>query len=145
MERKDSNMVLIAIFVSRFEAIQIASMLRGYGISAWIDGEAHAAAEYISMALGGHRLTVFRDDYPCASEILLQAGVLETQEQTRKPRLALILLVAGAAACYSAIIATLITGAQLSLAWVLAIPLSIYTVPVDPKGRADYFLAEFSD
>ncbi len=145
MERKDSNMALIAVFVSRFEAIQIASMLRGYGIRAWVDGEAHAATEYISMALGGHRLTVFRGDHSCASEILRQAGALENETDPFGPRLALILLVAGVAAWTSVMIASFIAMAQLSLAWVLAIPLSLYSVPVEPKGRADYFLTEARD
>jgi len=32
MERENRSMVLLAIFVSRFEAIEVASMLRGYSL-----------------------------------------------------------------------------------------------------------------
>ena len=46
MERQDGSMVLLAIFVSRFEANLVASMLRGYGLLVSVDGEAHASVLY---------------------------------------------------------------------------------------------------
>lgn len=145
VEQSESNTALIAIFVSRFEAIQIASMLRGYGINAFIDGEAHAATEYISMALGGHRLTVFRDDHLCASQILQQAGVLEDSRPLRRPHPPLLLFALMIAGSYTALLIGLGLGSAVPPAYALTIPLSVYTVPVEPKGRADYFLIEADD
>ena len=51
-------MVLLAIFLSRFEAVEIASMLRGYGILGRLDGEYFTAITYQSLTLGGYRLRI---------------------------------------------------------------------------------------
>ena len=142
MEHDKSSLVLLAIFVSRFEAIEVASMLRGYGLLVSLDGEAHAATEYISMALGGHRLCVLSDDYEVASEILRQCGVDSNDRKSRSPTRALKWLVGLVASAYTAMfVPAVITGAA-PLVALIYIPFGVYSIPVDPKGRPDYFLAK---
>lgn len=145
MDSGSGNRALIAIFVSRFEAIEIASMLRGYGLHASIDGEAHAATEYITMAFGGHRLYVFSEDYEAASQILRECGVEHDDRKLRPPGRALKWLVGMTAAGVAAfLVPSVWSGA--APAWLLGyIPMSIYSLPVDPKGKPDYFLAESED
>ncbi|MEL7187979.1 MAG: hypothetical protein AAGK17_00385 [Pseudomonadota bacterium] len=86
------GLVVIAIFVSRFEARLIAGMLNGYGIHTVIDGEAYASVEFNSMALGGHRLSVIYEDYGVASDILREAGVLDHPTPFRVPSVGLLKL-----------------------------------------------------
>ncbi|MEO9461818.1 MAG: hypothetical protein ABJ242_03690 [Marinomonas sp.] len=135
-------MVLLAIYVSRFEAIEAACMLRGYGLLVSLDGEAHAATEYISLALGGHRLRVAKADYETASEILRQCGAETDTREIRPPTRVLKWLVGLAVTAYSAfIVPTVIFGAAPAY-YLLQIPAGIYTLPVNPQGRPEYFLAE---
>ena len=70
MEHRDGTMVLLAIFLSRFEAVEIASMLRGYGILVSLDGEYFTATTYQSLTFGGYRLRVLAEDHAAASDVL---------------------------------------------------------------------------
>lgn len=142
MERQDGSMVLLAIFVSRFEASLVASMLRGYGLLVSVDGEAHASVLYQSLALGGHRLRVARADYTVASEILRQAGVVDRSYIAPPPSRALVMLVAMFAVFYSVSIGLGVVAGSAPISSLLYIPLGVYSVPVDPKERPDYFLAD---
>ena len=133
-------MVLLAIFVSRFEASIVASMLRGYGLIVSLDGEAHASVSYNSLALCGHRLRVASEDYGVASEILRQAGAEGDYELPRPNRL-LMWAAAMLGAFYLATIGLSVLVGSAPAYSLLYIPLGIYSIPVDPKGRPDYFLA----
>tara|TARA_B100000678_G_C18098019_1_gene457556 strand:+ start:76 stop:513 length:438 start_codon:yes stop_codon:yes gene_type:complete len=144
MERGDSSMVLLAIFVSRFEASIIAEMLRGYCLHVNIDAEAHGSVEYISLAFGGHRLRVFREDYRVASDILRQAGVGEEISELPGPSRALVWLVGTLGCLYSVLLGSAVITGSAPIAALLYIPLGVYSLPVDPKGRSDYFLADDS-
>ena len=141
MERTESSLALLAIFVSRFEASTVASMLRGYGLHVIVDGEAHASVEYISLALGGHRLLVMPEDYEVASEILRQCGVEDDDWVPNKPTRALVWLVSTLAGLYSLIAGVGIVLGSSPILTLISLPLAVYAVPVDPKGRPDYFLA----
>lgn len=138
-------MVVLAIFVSRFEAITVASMLRAYGVPTWVDGEAHASAEYISQALGGHRLRVMAADYKSASAIIRDAGLADAEYVPVRPNTALLKLIGLAFAAYSAIFGSLVATGGASAAYLLLIPFSVYQIPVDPKGPPDYFLKRSSE
>ncbi|MBD59530.1 MAG: hypothetical protein CL808_05345 [Citromicrobium sp.] len=141
-EHAESSMVLLAIFVSRFEAVAVAAMLRGYGLHVSLDGEAHASVQYVSLALGGHRMRVMRDDYEVASEILRQAGVDDRAFEPQGPSRPLVWLVGLLAGVYAITLLPAVIAGAMPLTSLLYIPLGIYSVPVDPKGRPDYFLAE---
>ena len=142
MEQGASPLVVLAIFVSRFEAQIVASMLRGYGIEAFVDGEHHASVEYISLALGGHRLRIFAEDYEDASALVVASGLLQYRgEPEGRPKRLLGFLGVVALLNAAAIIPAVLAGAA-SLASLLWIPLAPFTVPFEPRGRPDYFLAE---
>ena len=79
-------MVLLAIFLSRFEAVEIASMLRGYGILVSLDGEYFTATTYQSLTLGGYRLRVLAEDHAAASEILRACDAPARDLFRKKPR-----------------------------------------------------------
>ncbi len=141
MERTEGSMVLLAIFVSRFEASTIAEMLRGYGLIVSLDGEAHASVAYNSLALGGHRLRVASQDYEPASEILRECGVEQQEHGYSGPTPALIWLWAGLVGFWSLMAGLSVAEGEASFPAFLYVPLAVYTVPVDPKGRPDYFLS----
>ena len=145
MERSESSMVLLAVFVSRFEAIVIASMLRGYGLLVSLDGEAHASVAYNSLALGGHRLRVSKADYEAASDILRQAGEDRDSRQPYRPARPLLWLVGLLATFYTTTIGLSVIAGTASLMSLFYIPLGIYSIPLDPKGKPDYFLAQTTD
>ena len=123
-------------------------MLRGYGIPAVINGENHASVEFISNVLGGHRLVVSRADYSAACEILRISGVLEHEAIPGGPRPALLRFIA----FYLAMQLVLLISANSAgvgsgvpyWAW-LALPLNVFTIPVHPRGPADYFLEQPAD
>lgn len=141
MGRTEGSMVLLAVFVSRFEASMVAAMLRGYGLLVSLDGEAHASVAYYSLALGGHRLRVASMDYDAASDILRECGVERREYVHPRPTGALRLLLMALAGFWTSVAAFSVFLGNASIATFLEIPLAVYTVPVDPKGKPDYFLA----
>ena len=138
-------MVLFAIFVSRFEASIFAEMLRAYGLHVSLDAEAHASVEYISVALGGHRLRVFSDDYAVASEILRQSGHGSAKYEAPKPSRRLVWFVSALGTFYALITGVGVAFGSAPVTWFLYVPFAAYSVPIDPKGKPDYFLATETD
>lgn len=135
------SLVTISITVSRVEAVVVGSMLEGYGIPVHIGSNGHGSVEYNSLALGGYRLWVSEADWPVASDILRQSAAGAPDSVSTGPRRAIIrfwLAALGAQAAF--LLPTLVAlgtiPAQLALA-----PLSMVLVPVNPQGRADYYLA----
>ena len=126
-------MVLLAIFLSRFEAVEIASMLRGYGIFVSLDGEYFTATTYQSVTLGGYRMRVCAEDHAAASEILRQSGAPERDLYRTSPRPILLWMVWFFLTAYGTVSAALISmGATLwFLGWA---PYSAMTLPIDPKN-----------
>ncbi len=141
MPESQSGLVVIAIFVSQFEARLIAGMLNGYGIHTVIDGDHYASVEFNSLALGGHRLSVIQEDYEVASDILRQGGVLAHEPSYSKPSSTLFKFLGLVFGCNAVVI---LPGVMLGAApctMLFLIPWSVFSVPVDPKGPPDYFLA----
>jgi len=134
-------MVLLAIFVSRFEASIVTAMLRGYGLHVSLDGEEHASVAYNSLALGGHRLRVFEADYEVASEILRAGEIGADEYEAPGPTRALLWAVGALAAFYLFTVGFGVLVGASHASSLLYIPLGIYSIPVDPKGKPDYFLA----
>ncbi|MCK0129747.1 hypothetical protein [Erythrobacter sp. F6033] len=145
MEDTENSMVVLAIFVSRFEAIAVASMLRAYGVHVSLDGEWHASIEFNSMTLGGHRLRVMRRDYGDACEIIRQTQLAERDYASSKPNSALLAMVGFVGAAFASFfVPAVLLGAM--PAWTLVyVPYSVYSIPVDPKGKADYFLTKLAE
>lgn len=131
-------MVLLAIFLSRFEAVEIASMLRGYGIFVSLDGEHYTSTIYESVGYGGYRLRVRAEDHAAASEILRDCGVTERELFRTTPRPVLLWFVAFWGGVHFAA-GFLGGGAGIAM---LAGIWGALGIPVDPKCRADYFLSQ---
>ncbi|KPL69075.1 hypothetical protein SZ64_13760 [Erythrobacter sp. SG61-1L] len=134
------GMVLLAILVSRVEAIVVTSMLEAGGIFANTGALNHASVEVNSLALGGHRIWVPASQYRLASDLLIE--VLGENEWSFSPGLRrAVLRVAGAwAGVMIAATAALWALGGTSFVEIVFAPLSALTVPVNPQGRGDYFL-----
>lgn len=134
-------MVVLGIFLSQFEAVGTASMLRGYGIFVSLDGEHYTSAIYQSVGYGGYRLRVRAEDHAAASDILRECGAAERELYRTTPRPALLWFVAFWGGLH-AVTGFLAGGPGLA---VLAGVWGSLGIPVDPKGRADYFLSAPAD
>ena len=136
-------MVLLAIIISRSEAVVMASILEAADIIVHVGGLHHASVEVNSIALGHYRLTVAECQYKEASAIIAQsfaAAEYRFSEGLQRAVIRLFFAWLGSV--------TLVTGATISLVGTVAIsglwflPLTFIGTPVNPQGRSDYFLAE---
>ena len=135
------DLVTIGIAVSRVEAVVVASMLEGYGIPVHIGGYAQGTLEYNSLALGGYRLWVSEADWTVASDILRQSAASAPDTVVTGPRRAIVRFWAAAAgACAVFVLPALATFGSAAAGMVLSL-LAFLVVPVNPQGRADYYLA----
>jgi hypothetical protein len=142
MEQDGDAMVIVAALVSRVEALVVASMLEAEGIFVHIGGAAHASVSLNSLALGGHRLWIPASQHRVASDLLLE--VLGKEEWAFCPglRRAVVKLMA-VWLVPMAIIATMgIWFGEFPVAEILLFPLSAFSLPVNPQGRGDYYLAD---
>lgn len=137
-----TDLVTVSIAVSRAEALVVASMLEGYGIRVHIGGDRQGSTEYWSLAYGGYRLWISEDDHEAASEIIRQSGALEQSELRKGPRPALVRFIAVWLAIKLALFfAAGASATETAPPYVLpAIVLESFMIPVNPQGRADYFL-----
>lgn len=135
------DLITIAITVSRVEAVVAASMLEGYGIPVHIGASAQASVEVNSLALGGHRLWVAEADWQAASDILRQSAAIAPDSVTTGPRRALFRFWVAALGAQAAFVLPLFAAIGAIPAQVAFAPLGLLFVPVNPQGRADYFLA----
>jgi len=141
MEHRDGTMVLLAIFLSRFEAVEIASMLRGYGVLVSLDGEYFTATTYQSLTLGGYRLRVLAEDHAAASDILRACDAPGRDLFRTRPRGVLLWFLApliGWPFVWGMVFGVPLFAIALGLQLVLS-------SPIDPKGRPDYFLSDVTD
>lgn len=116
-------------------------VLEGFGIPVHIGADAQGSTEYNSLALGGYRLWVSEADWPAASDILRQSAASAPDSVVTGPRRAIFRFwaaTAGASAVF--VLPALATFGSLAAGMLLA-PLSMLLVPVNPQGRADYYLA----
>ena len=141
---REVQLVTLAIFVSRVDAVVVSSMLRGYGIHVDLGADSHGATDPISLALGGYRLRVFPQDHRAASDILRGAGATENHVVSTGARKAIVrfaLAWLGIVAVYCA--PALWLGGFQPGKTLLLVPLQL-VMPVNPQGKADYFLAPAS-
>ena len=136
-------MVLLAIIVSRSEALVVASMLNAAGIIVDVGALQHASASINSLALGHYRLTVPDWQYDDASRIVAPTFVYPEYRFSVGLQTAVIkLLLVKFFADFGAIaLAALIPG-PVAL-WSFGLPFFLLAgTPVSPQGRSDYFLSE---
>jgi len=137
----EDAMVVIAIVVSRVEALVLTSALDACGILTIAGGVHHASVEVNSLALGGHRISVPAAQWQEASAILREIGAdrdWQFSEGLRRAALRFLALWVGLSGAATA----LAVGAGAFPSWALAgIPLAALGVPVNPQGRGDFYLA----
>ncbi|GAA4642227.1 hypothetical protein GCM10023115_04500 [Pontixanthobacter gangjinensis] len=111
-------------------------MLEDNGIFVHVDGSNHASVDFISLALGGHRIRILKCDYGKASALIRETGAADSWEFSFGHRKAVVRLLCswGGLQCAAAL-------------WSFVfVPLSILAMPINPQGRGDYFLsAEIAD
>jgi hypothetical protein len=136
----DDAMVIIAIVVSRVEALVVVSVLEAEGIIAVAGGVHHASVAVNSLALGGHRIWVPASQWAEASAILREAGADRDQAFSTGLQRAVLRFLGVWFCIYSGVAAVTALGSAIPL-WVIAsIPLAM-VVPVNPQGRSDFYLA----
>lgn len=137
-----TDLVTVSIAVSRAEALVVASMLEGYGIPVHIGGDRQGSTEYWSQAFGGYRLWIPEHDHVVASEIIRQSGALDDIPRRKQPRWALIrfLLLWFGIKLGILITSSISTSLPIPIYPVGMVVLDSFMVPVNPQGKADYFL-----
>jgi hypothetical protein len=139
------DLITVAITVSRVEAVVVASMLEGYGIPVHIGAGAQGSTEYNSLALGGYRLWVSEADWPVASEILRQSAAITSDDMNNRTRRALIRFLGIWMGVHLAIAAPVLPSMIVSAPWALALLALQGIIPVNPQGRADYYLSPVAE
>lgn len=134
-------MVTVAALVSRVEAVVIASMLEAGGIDVVIGASSHASVAVNSLALGGHRLWVPASQHRAASDLLIEVLGEEEWTFSRGLQQAIFRFCGAWAAIWTALagLGWLVGGAP--LLYLFVAPLNALTIPVNPQGRGDYYLA----
>jgi len=135
----DDAMVIIAIVVSRVEALVLVSVLEAAGILVAAGGVHHASVEVNSLALGGHRLWVPAAQWAEASAILREAGADRDQEFCPGVRRAVLRFLALWLGIYGATAALVAPASDYPLSLLASIPFAAI-VPVNPQGRGDFYL-----
>jgi len=136
-----SDLVLLAVLVSRVEATVLASMLEAAGIHVYVSGWHHASVEVNSLALGGHRLMVPASQYQEASDVIREARGERDWDFSHGLSRAVLKFLALWTGINATTIAVFILSAGLPASYILAALLAVFTVPVNPQGRGDFYLA----
>ena len=138
-------MVIVAAFVSRVEALVVASMLQAAGIDVCVGAAAHTGVAVNSLALGGHRLWIPATQHCAASQVILE--VLGTDEWGFSYGLqkAVLRLMAFWVIPFTAMGVVGVWSGALPVSALLLAPLSGITVPVNPQGRGDFYLVAAED
>ena len=134
-------MVLLAIIVSRSEALVVVSMLNAAGIIVDVGALQHASVSINPLALGHYRLMVPDWQYDDASRIVAPTfahGEYRFCEglQTAVIKLLLVKFLVDFGAV---LLAALLPGPVVLGSFGLPFLLAVGT-PVSPQGRSDYFL-----
>ena len=134
-------MVIIAIVVSRVEALVLVSVLEAEGILVVAGGVHHASVEVNSLALGGHRIMVPASQWEEASAILREAGANRDWQFCTGVRRAVLRFLAVWLGLNGVVMAMGTAAGVFGAWWILGLPFSALTVPVNPQGRGDFYLA----
>ena len=136
----DDAMVVIAIVVSRVEALVLVSVLEAEGVLAVAGGVHHASVEVNSLALGGHRISVPASQWAEASAILRESGASWDWGFNDGLRRAVLRFLGVWLCLYGGVAALTALASPIPL-WVIgSVPLAM-VVPVNPQGRGDFYLA----
>lgn len=135
-------MVPVARILGRGEALTVAAMLDAAGIIVHVGGEYYTSVSPDIVAIGGFRLTVPAWQYEDASVLL--AEMLQGPEPAPNGHmrralgrfaLATMAWMGVGMLPYAAVLGTKV------LILIVFSPLALFTLPVNPQGRGDYYLA----
>jgi len=141
-DQAEDSLTTIAILISRVDALCLASLLQAEGIVVHINGEAHASVQFISLALGGHRTMVPVTQYQQASDLIREVGADQSWTFSRSVQKAVLRVLGWYFGVY---FLTATAGAIMGgIPWsaVFMSPLVVTSVPVNPQGKGDYYLAD---
>lgn len=136
----DDAMIIIAIVVSRVEALVLVSVLEAAGVFAVAGAVHHASVEVNSIALGGHRIWVPASQWSEASAVLRETGASRDWEFCAGVRRAVLQLLGVWFCLYGGVAAVTALGSAFPLTILGSIPFAM-VVPVNPQGRGDFYLA----
>mgnify|MGYP001044244957 CR=1 FL=1 len=140
-EGSGTTVAHLATITSRPHALVIASALEHDGIPVWIDGVYHASVDPLSIALGGHRLTIPIDEWGAASALIREMGLPDAEIAHQGQTQAVMRVLAFFIGFEVFVgVPALIVGA-LPLAAIAWVPLSLIGIPVDPRGHNEFHLA----
>ena len=119
-------------------------MLEGYGIPVHIGGYGQGTTEYWSHAFGGYRLWISEDDHNVASQIIRESGALEDIAPRKWPRKVLIQFILFWAILKggTALGGFYLEGTKPPIYFYALAAVEVFNLPVNPQGKADYFLKE---
>lgn len=138
----DDAMVPIAQILGRGEALTVAAMLDAAGIIVHVGGEYYTSVSPDILAVGGFRITVpawqYEDASALLTEMLAEPAPVPNGYTARalgRFGIATAAFIGASASPY-----VLLFGLKPLLA-VLFTPLLMLQIPVNPQGRADYYLS----
>ncbi len=136
------SMVVIAILVSRVEALVFVSALEAAGIIARADGVHYASVEVNSVALGGHRIWVPAAQHAEASALIREIGVDRNWEFSRGLQRAVLRFIAIILGLWFPLFLAGVSAGGISVLQALIWwPLQAVSFPVNPQGSGEYRLA----
>lgn len=135
-------MVPIAHILGRGEALTVAAMLDAAGIIVHVGGEYHTSVSANIIAIGGFRLTVPAWQHGDAAAVVAEMLAAPEPPPSYQPRRAVGRLVAAMTGSVMLFVSpyALAFGIKAILPVLLA-PIFMLGIPVNPQGRADYYLA----
>lgn len=135
-------MVPIAHILGRGEALTVAAMLDAAGIIVHVGSEYYASVAPNIIAVGGFRLTVPVWQHDDASVVIAEMLAAPEPPPSYHPRRAVGRLVAAMTGSVMLFVSpyALAFGIKAILP-VLLTPIFMLGIPVNPQGRADYYLA----
>ena len=140
MRSAPDSMVIVAILVSRVEAMVTASMLRAAGIDVCVGANHHASVEVNSLLLGSHRLWIPACQLEQASAVIRRAGLEGNWQFSRGLQRAVLRFLAIWMGSHLVLILPYVLSGLLPITVIAILPVSALTVPVNPQGRGDYYL-----
>ncbi len=138
----DDSMVIVAALVSRVEALVVASMLEAGGVLVFVGASSHASVSINSLALGGHRLMVPAYQHRLATDLLLEVLGDDEWGFNYGLRRAVLRLIAFWTGLYLLFMISIIVEGGLPIMALVYAPFSALSLPVNPQGRGDYYLAD---
>jgi hypothetical protein len=137
----DDAMVPIACILGRGEALTVAAMLDAAGIIVHLGGEYYTSVSPDIVAIGGFRLTVPAWQHGDASALLEEILAQPEPEPNSHARRALgrFAIATMGWMTIGVLPYAALPGAN-ALVIILFSPVTLFTLPVNPQGRGDYYL-----